>query len=50
MGRMSEILRCGMLFGAVQINDLNFADDAVIFADKTLLSEVLEFLNEEVEA
>ena len=33
LGRMSERSSCGASFGNVKISDLDFADDAVIFAD-----------------
>ena len=33
MGRMSERLRCGESFGNVKPSDLDFADDAITFAD-----------------
>ena len=33
LGRMSEISSCGASFGNVKISDLDFADDAVIFAE-----------------
>ena len=47
---MSERSSCGASFGNVKICDLDFADDAVIFA-KTLdvLLGALEVLNEESE-
>ena len=32
LGRISERSSCGASFGNVKINDLDFADDAVIFA------------------
>ena len=32
LGRMSERSSCGASFGNVKISDLDFADDAVIFA------------------
>ena len=41
---------CGASFGNVKITDLDFADDAVIFADTLdILSGALEVLNEESE-
>ena len=48
LGRMSERSSCGASFENVRISDLDFADDAVIFA-KTLdiLLGALEMLNEE---
>ena len=47
---MSERTSCGASFGNVKISDLDFADDAVIFA-KTLdiLLGALDVLNEESE-
>ena len=33
LGRMSERSSCGASFGNVKISDLDFADDAVIFAE-----------------
>ena len=33
LGRMSKRSSCGALFGYVKISDLDFADDAVIFAE-----------------
>ena len=33
LGRMSERSSCGALFGNDKISDLDFADDAVIFAE-----------------
>ena len=33
LGRMSERSSCSALFGNVKISDLDFADDAVIFAE-----------------
>ena len=51
LGRMLEILSCGVSFGRVKISDLNFADDAVIFAETlNILLGALEVLNEELEA
>ena len=44
---MSEISSCGALFGNVKISDLDFADDAVIFAETpNILLGALEVLNE----
>ena len=50
LGRMSERSSCGASFGNIKIADLDFADDAVIFAE-TLdnLLGALEVLNEESE-
>ena len=39
LGRMSERSSCGASFGNVKISDLDFTDDAVIFA------EMLDILN-----
>ena len=48
MGRMSERSSCGAWFGNVKISDLDFADDAVIFAETLdILLGALEVLNEE---
>ena len=48
MGRTSERSSCGALFGNGKISDLDFADDAVIFAETLdILIGVLEVLNEE---
>ena len=33
LGRMSERSSCGASFGNVKISDVDFADDAVIFAE-----------------
>ena len=33
LGRMSERSSCGSSFGNVKISELDFADDAVIFAE-----------------
>ena len=50
LGRMSERSSCGASFGNVKISDLDFADDAVIFADiLDILLGTLEVLNEESE-
>ena len=50
LGRMSERSDCGVSFGTVRITDLDFADDAVIFAETTeVLAEALDSLNEEAE-
>ena len=50
MGRMSERSSCGASFGNVKISDLDFADDAVIFAETLdILLGALEMLNEESE-
>ena len=50
LGRMSERSSCGASFGNVKISDLDFADDAVIFAETLdILLGALEVLNEESE-
>ncbi len=50
LGRMSERSSCGTSFGNVKISDLDFADDAVIFAETLdILLGALEVLNEESE-
>ena len=47
---MSESTSCGTSFGNVRISDLDFADDAVIFAETLdILLGALEVLNEELE-
>ena len=47
LGRMSERSSCGVSFGNVKISDLDFADDAVIFAETLdILLGALEVLNE----
>ena len=47
-GRMSERSSCGASFGNVEISDLDFTDDAVIFAEiLDILLGVLKVLNEE---
>ena len=33
LGRISERSRCGASFGNVKVSDLDFTDDAVIFAE-----------------
>jgi len=51
LGRMSERSSCGASFGNVKISDLDFADDAVIFAETLdILLGALEVLNEESES
>ena len=48
LGRMLEGLSCGASFGNVKISDLDFTDDAVIFAGTLyILLGALEVLNEE---
>ena len=50
LGRILERSSCGASFGNVKISDLNFADDAVIFAETLdILLGPLEVLNEESE-
>ena len=50
LGRMSERSSCHASFGNVKISDLDFADDAVIFAEALdILSGALKVLNEESE-
>jgi len=47
---MSERSSCGASFGNVKISDLDFADDAVVFAETLdILLGALEVLNEELE-
>ena len=47
LGRMSESSSCGASFGNVKISDLDFADDAVFFAETLdILLGALEVLNE----
>ena len=50
LGRMSERSRCGTSFVNVKISVLDFANDAVIFAETlNILLGALEVLNEESE-
>ena len=50
MGRVVERTRCGASFGEEWITDLDFADDAVIFAETVdILAECLDTLSEEAE-
>ena len=50
MSRMVGRSSCGVSFGDVQITDLDFANDAVIFAETLdILKEALEGLSEEAE-
>ena len=50
LGRMSVRSSCGASFGNVKISDLDFADDAVIFAETfDIFLGALEVLNEESE-
>ena len=50
LGRMSERSSCGASFGNVKISDIDFADDAVIFAETLhILLGALEVLNKESE-
>ena len=47
---MSERSSCDALFGNVKISDLDFTDDAVVFAETPdILLGALEVLNEELE-
>ncbi len=47
---VGETSGCGVSFGDVRITDLDFADDAVIFAETAdILTEALESLSEEAE-
>ena len=51
IGRISERSTCSASFGNVKISDLDFADDAVIFAENLdILLGALEVLNEESES
>ena len=50
LGRMLERSSCGASFGNVKISDLDFKDDAVLFAETLdILLGALEVLNEESE-
>ena len=50
LGRMPSRSICRALFGNVKISDLDFADDAFIFAETLdILLRALEVLNEEPE-
>ena len=50
LGRMSERSSCGASFGNVKFSDLDFADDAVIFAETPdIILGAIEVLNEELE-
>ena len=50
MRRMVEASGCGVSFGDVRLTDLDFADDAVIFAEMLeLLVGALETLSSELE-
>ena len=50
LGRMSEGSSCGASFGNVKISDVDFADDAAIFAETLdILLGALVVLNEESE-
>ena len=50
LGRMSERSSCGASFGNVKISDLDFTNDAIIFAETLdILFRALELLNEEWE-
>ena len=51
LGRMTERSCCGASFGNVKISDLDFTDDAVIFAEiLDILLGTLEVLSEESES
>ena len=48
---MLENSSCGVSFGTVRITDVDFADDAIIFAETTeVLSGALDLLSEEAES
>ena len=48
LGRMLEKSGCGVSFGSVRINDLDFADDAVIFVKTTeILAGALDSMSGE---
>ena len=48
--RMSEKSGCGVSIGTVRITDIDFADDAVIFAQTTdIHARALDMLSEEAE-
>ena len=50
LGRMPERSSCVALFRNVKISDLDFTDDAIIFAETLdIISWTLEVLNEESE-
>ena len=49
MDRVVDVSECGASFGEVRINDLDFADGAVIFADTLALTGALVTLSEEAE-
>ena len=50
LGRMLERSSCGASFGNVKISDVDFTDDAVIFAETLDIPlGALEVLNEESE-
>ena len=50
LGRMSEESGCGLSFATVRVTDLDFADDAVIFAQTTeIVAGALDSLSEEAE-
>ena len=51
LGWMSERSSCSASFGNVKISDVDFEDDAIIFAETLdILMGTLEVLNEESEA
>ena len=48
LGKMSEKSGCGLSFETVRITDIDYAENAVIFAVTTeVLSEALELLSED---
>ena len=50
LGRMLERSSCGASFGNVKISDLDFTDDAFIFAETLdILLGAVKVLNEELE-
>ena len=50
LGRMSEKSACEASFGTARITDLDFADDAVVYAETTdVLAGALDSLSEEAE-
>ena len=46
LGMISEKSGCGVSFGTVRITDLDFADDAVKFAETTEVFAALDLLSE----
>ena len=50
LGRMPEKTDCEVSFGTVRITDLDFADDAVIFAETTeVLASALDLLSKKAD-